>query len=135
MFEIFWHPKGDKSKIKSFDPLESQEGLSEIDSQLLNNFRGSASVAAGNLIVRENSGLVSNLKYLIDNGRLYTRRSVSQKQFKKVKSFTKGEVYCDLTQSDDGNYFGRLAVREDFDRVLLSSSVLSSSAGSSFFFA
>ena len=79
VFEIF----GILKVIKKIKALTfGKPGRLERNSQLLNNFRGSASVAGGNLIVRENSGLVSNLKYLIDNGRLYTRRSVSQKQFK-----------------------------------------------------
>ncbi|MCH2205648.1 MAG: SNF2 family helicase [Lentisphaerales bacterium] len=119
VFEIFWHPAGDKGKLKSFDPLSSQDGLSKIDAHLLNNFRGTATVAGGSLIVRESSGLAQYLIEMMDKGRLYTRRSASQKQFKKVKSFSEVEVYCDVSQSDDGNYFGRMAVREDFGEEVL----------------
>ena len=119
VFEIFWHPKGDKSKLKIFNPLESHDGLTVIDAELLNEFRGKSTVLGGNLVVRDEQGVSLNLRRLRDHGRLYIRRSSSQKQFKKVKDFSNVELLCDITQNDDGNYHGKLTTRSDFGQEIL----------------
>ncbi|MCM8537736.1 MAG: SNF2 family helicase [Lentisphaeraceae bacterium] len=119
VFEIFWHPTGDKSKIKPFDPLSSQSGLSSIDGELLNSFRGTASVVSGFLQIRYHQELDKRLMSLYEYGRFYTRRTTNQKQFKKIKSYFESEIYCDITQNEDGNYLARLATKDDFAEELL----------------